>query len=59
LFDRGNRESWEAAGSNDLGMKLNEKVKEILGTHVPESLSQAAQDRVKSILDSAKEQYLE
>ena len=58
LFDRGNRESWESEGSNDLGMKLNEKVKEILSTHVPESLNQAAQDRVESILGSAKEQYL-
>jgi len=36
---------------------LNEKVKEILSTHVPEPLNQAAQDQVKSILGSAKEKY--
>ncbi len=57
LFDRGNRESWEAAGSNDLGAKLNEKVKEILSTHVPEPLNEAAQNQVASILDGAKAQY--
>jgi trimethylamine:corrinoid methyltransferase-like protein len=57
LFDRGNRESWEMAGSHDLGARLTQKVKEILKTYQPEPLSESVKDQVDSILANAKAQY--
>ena len=57
LFDRGNRETWEAEGSKNLGAKLTEKVRDILDTHEPVALSESAREQVVSILDRAQERY--
>jgi trimethylamine--corrinoid protein Co-methyltransferase len=50
LFDRGNREAWEAQGRKNLGQRLNEKVLNILDTHKPAPLSDSASKQIDSIV---------
>ena len=57
LFDRSNRESWQATGAKDLGTKLNEKVRDILDSHTPEPLDKKADGRIDTILARAKEMH--
>lgn len=51
VLDRGNREHWEAAGSKDLGRRLNEKVLDILANHKPQPLSEAADKEIAAIVE--------
>jgi len=51
-------EAWEAEGSKPLDVVAKEKVQEILATHQPEPLSEAAEREISYILKKAKEELV-
>jgi len=51
-------ETWEAGGSKPLDVVANEKVREILATHRPEPLSEAAEKEISYILKKSKEELV-
>ncbi|MCF8069216.1 MAG: trimethylamine methyltransferase family protein [Desulfobacterales bacterium] len=50
LFDRRNREAWEADGSKDIVECAYEKAKQILETHKPMPLPEGAAEKMKQII---------
>ena len=58
ILVRQNFSEWEKNGKKDMGMRLNEVVKNILETHKPELLSQEVQDFVRDIVDEYENRIL-
>jgi len=54
LIDRGNYNSWVEKGKKTLGQRANERVREILETHVPEPLPKETQKRIAAIIERAE-----
>jgi len=52
LLDRRRRESWLERGGSTLGQRLNEKVKQILSEHQPETLAEGARTEIQRVLRS-------
>jgi trimethylamine--corrinoid protein Co-methyltransferase len=59
LVDRGNYESWVTKGKKTLGERVQEKVRDILKTHVPEPLPEAVQQEVGRIIERAEQRASE
>ena len=53
LFDRRNRASWEDRGRRTLGDRARARVQEILETHQPPPLDDAASSKLDAILRRA------
>ncbi len=54
IFERRNRELWEAEGSKELEEIAREKVNKIFATHKPEPLSDDVAAEIKKIVASAE-----
>lgn len=54
IFERRNRELWEAEGSKELEKIAHEKVNKIFATHKPEPLSDGVAAEIKKIVASAE-----
>jgi len=54
IFDRRNRELWEAKGSKEIEEIAHEKVNQIFATHKPEPLSGDVAAEIKKIVESAE-----
>lgn len=54
IFERRNRELWEAEGSKELEKIAHEKVNKILSNHKPEPISDDVAAEIKKIVASAE-----
>jgi len=54
LIDRGNYKSWVEKGKKTLGQRANEKVREILETHIPEPLPEEIREELARIIERAE-----
>jgi trimethylamine--corrinoid protein Co-methyltransferase len=54
LFDRGNKEKWEAKGSKTLGERATDRVEEILENHQPEPLLADKAKAIRAMVESAE-----
>ena len=57
LIDRSRRESWEGSGAKTLGLRVREKVLDILANFEPEPLDAALEVRLKGICSRADSLY--
>jgi trimethylamine--corrinoid protein Co-methyltransferase len=53
LLDRSRRERWLAKGSTTLGMRLNDRVKDIIEDHRPRALDADKKRKVQEVLSAA------
>jgi trimethylamine--corrinoid protein Co-methyltransferase len=54
LFDRGTYDTWVAQGSKTLGQRANDRVREILETHVPEPLPEEVKAKLAATIERAE-----
>jgi len=55
LFDRASREQWESEGQLTMGDKTSAKVRNILGTHQVEPLSDSVSEVLDAVIQKAEE----
>ena len=56
LFDRGNKDKWEAKGSKTLGERATDRVDEILKNHRPEPLPADKAKAIRAMVETAEAQ---
>jgi len=58
LFARGSYDTWETAGGKSLEDKCNQKVRDILDTHVPPALGENLQETIRQIRIEGEKEIL-
>jgi trimethylamine--corrinoid protein Co-methyltransferase len=58
LSDFSSYSSWEAAGSKQMGTRIQEKLREIMDEHIPKALDAEVEKEIDAILRNAQEKLI-